>query len=688
MLGPQPGDQLGRYRIDRVVGEGRDGVVYAATDPRLQRTVALTVVPSELADADGFAERFRVAATRLSSLSSPYLAQVHDHEVDGNHAYLVSQYVAGGDLGAWLAEHGPLSRPAALRLAEQVAAGLADAHRHSVVHGDVRPGHVLVRDPDTERAHAWLTGFPLTIGAGTGTVVAGSHLADLRGVGRVLHACLTGVDPGAGAGAPQPGTFDADVEGLLGRLLDDRSSPPVDADTLRAELAALAAGSGEQAPPTAPPTAPRTAPPTSPPMAPTAPPSAPPTLPPAPWPVTSGDGKPRRRGRLVALVAAGVVLAVVAGGVLWKVAGRDDGVPSDDPTTRADTISGDVDGDGLGDVLLDHDNHPQRDTVLVPATEDGAGEAVREPFPEAVVALDALPRLTLADVDGDGKQDRVFTSTAVAVDTLVIDVVRSDGEPWHHEIPYSGTPWGAQDSVQFRYGDMDRDGRADLIVFDPFSTSGIDLFVGPARDGGFDEPEPWYHSDRPHDSVDHRVGDFDGDGHHDVLAVIWSGASAGGGLSTDLALQLITSDGSALADAGDAHTIGLGPYVAKGVRLHGDLDGDGADEPLLIGAEGVATVDLKSGKAAGPALVWEATEENGRWLARTERGAEADWLMSDIDGDGDDDLLVLQPNVKDQARYFTLRRAENGGLGQPESWGALPCASDCDDLIEPVPAAD
>lgn len=162
MVFPQPGDQLGRYRIDRVIGQDGLGVVYAATDARLQRTVAMTVVRSELATRPGFTDSFRTAATRLARLSSPYIAQVQDHETEGELHYLVNQYVPDGDLATWLQQHGPLPQHAALVLAEQVAAGLADAHRQGLVHGDVGPRQVLVREAGSVRAHAWLTGFPLT----------------------------------------------------------------------------------------------------------------------------------------------------------------------------------------------------------------------------------------------------------------------------------------------------------------------------------------------------------------------------------------------------------------------------------------------------------------------------------------------------------------------------------------------
>ena len=508
----QAGDQVGRYRIDRVIGEDGLGVVYAATDARLQRTVAMTVVRSELAARPGFAGNFREAATRLSRLSSPYIAQVHDHETEGELPYLVSQHVPDGDLATWLQQHGPLPQHAALALAEQAAAGLADAHRQGLVHGDVGPRHVLVREAGSVRAHAWLTGFPLTE-----VDPSASIDGDLQGVGRLLVAALTGADPGPASPPPPPGRFGPLVDGLLGRLLGpDPAARPPHADALRAELGDLA---GRWAPPAAgqPPSA-----------APTAPrPAAPPTaVRPAVVPAPVGPPPPapaRRRGLVLALVAGAVVLVVVAGGVAWSLLADGDSDGDDgDPSAAAPAVTGDLDGDGRGDVLLDHID-PETfgkvgETVFLPSGEDGLGEPVVEPYPDAV-DIDSFPRLQLADVDGDGRLDKVFASSVDIA--LVIDVVPADGEPWHQEIRSEGTAWGPADSAAALFGDVDRDGRADLIIANEFTDNdGVRVFVGLAEDGGFADPEQWYESDHDADYAQFDVADFDGDGEDDILAAL------------------------------------------------------------------------------------------------------------------------------------------------------------------------
>ncbi len=92
---PNVGEEFGRYRLDRVLGQGGMGIVFAATDPRLGRTVALKVITGVLAQSPEFRARFQAEAAALARLDSPYVIAIHDHdEVDGT-PYIVTQYVDG-----------------------------------------------------------------------------------------------------------------------------------------------------------------------------------------------------------------------------------------------------------------------------------------------------------------------------------------------------------------------------------------------------------------------------------------------------------------------------------------------------------------------------------------------------------------------------------------------------------------
>lgn len=393
---------------------------------------------------------------------------------------------------------------------------------------------------------------------------------------------------------------------------------------------------------------------------------------------------------MLALVAGAVVLVVVAGGLVWSLLTGGDDDRKDDPSAAAPAVTGDLDGDGRGDVLLDHIDPETSgkvgETVFLPTGDDGLGEPVVEPYPDAV-DIDSFPRLQLADVDGDGHLDKVFAS---AVDiALVIDVVPADGEPWHQEIRSEGTAWGPSDSAAALFADMDRDGRADLIVANEYvHNDGVRLFVGLSGEGEFADPEQWYESGDDADLVQFDVADFDGDGEDDVLATLEGDGPGDGRRPWDIELQLITSDGSALVDAGEARSLEPDSYK-QGVRLYGDLDGDGADEPLLVGPEGFATTEFAEGSSPEVAVIWQAGPDNRAWqnrFARYSSSATADWVMSDVDGDGDDDLVFLKYHG-DPDKPVTVRMAEDGEFAPPVPWGSFSCTPSCSDSFSPITPA-
>jgi hypothetical protein len=266
--------------------------------------------------------------------------------------------------------------------------------------------------------------------------------------------------------------------------------------------------------------------------------------------------------------------------------------------------------------------------------------------------------------------------------TLIIDVVPAEGEPWHQEIRYGTTPWGEGDSVSVLLGDMDQDGRADLIVYDDFNLP-FALYVGTAQDGGFADPEQWYVSDREVDYVQYDVADFDGDGNDDILASFEGDGPGDDDSPWLIDLQLLTSDGSAITGTGDPRP--LADEYPQSVRLYGDLDGDGADEPLLVGADGFATVDIEDPTSTEITPVWEVDPANTAWQRRYESystAATADWVMSDVDGDGDDDLVYFRFSVQgggvaSDSRPATVRLAEDGKLGEPVPWGSFDCRPNC-----------
>jgi class 3 adenylate cyclase len=143
----------GRYQIDEFIGEGSRKRVYRAHDSRLDRTVALAIVKTEGLDPAGL-DRVRRETRAMGRLGDhPNVVTVYDVGEDNERPYIVSQYLAGGDVEQLLRASPdnrlPLER--ATRIAADVAAALAHAHAHDTVHRDVKPGNVWLTDGGTAR---------------------------------------------------------------------------------------------------------------------------------------------------------------------------------------------------------------------------------------------------------------------------------------------------------------------------------------------------------------------------------------------------------------------------------------------------------------------------------------------------------------------------------------------------------
>ena len=143
------GTRLGPYEIADQLGAGGMGEVYRATDTRLDRTVAIKVLPEHLADRADLLERFEREAKAVSSLNHPHICTLFDiGEQDGIH-YLVMEYVDGETLQQRL-EKGRLPLDQALEYAIQIADALDKAHRQGVVHRDLKPGNIMITKSGTK----------------------------------------------------------------------------------------------------------------------------------------------------------------------------------------------------------------------------------------------------------------------------------------------------------------------------------------------------------------------------------------------------------------------------------------------------------------------------------------------------------------------------------------------------------
>jgi serine/threonine-protein kinase len=134
----------GRYRLAARIGSGGMGQVFRARDQVLGRTVALKVLPEELAARPGFVERFRAEAKAAARLSHPNVVQVHDWGASDGSYYMVMEYVRGRTLREVLAARGRLPPAQAAAIIGRLLAALGSAHDSGLVHRDVKPENVLV----------------------------------------------------------------------------------------------------------------------------------------------------------------------------------------------------------------------------------------------------------------------------------------------------------------------------------------------------------------------------------------------------------------------------------------------------------------------------------------------------------------------------------------------------------------
>jgi serine/threonine-protein kinase len=229
------GSQLGRYRVEEKLGAGGMGVVYRAYDSRLQRDVALKVLPERSVTDDATRKRFRREALALSRLNHPNIATVHDFDSDGSVDFLVMELIPGASPAP--ARSG-LAEADVLKLGLQLAHGLAAAHSAGVLHRDLKPANLKV----TPDGRLKILDFglaqlqqPISTAADTETAplenaavgtlpymapeqVEGGQVderSDVYGAGAVLYELLTGSRP-----------FDAGSLRVVHSILHEDPPPP------------------------------------------------------------------------------------------------------------------------------------------------------------------------------------------------------------------------------------------------------------------------------------------------------------------------------------------------------------------------------------------------------------------------------------------------------------------------------
>jgi len=190
-----------RYRLVDRLARGGMATVWVAEDTLLARKVAVKTLHPELSADEGIRARFRNEAISAAGLAHPGIVTTYDTGEDDGTAYIVMELVVGPNLRVLLDERGPLPVSEALRIARGVAVALEDAHRHGIVHRDVKPANVLVPPEGPVK----VTDFGIAKASGSG---------DLTGAGTIIGTARY-LAPDQVRGEPADGRADVYAVGLL-----------------------------------------------------------------------------------------------------------------------------------------------------------------------------------------------------------------------------------------------------------------------------------------------------------------------------------------------------------------------------------------------------------------------------------------------------------------------------------------
>lgn len=675
---PRVGDLFGRYRIDAQIGQGGMGVVFGATDTDFDRRVALKVVSTALGESAEFQARFEREASVLARLNSPHVIAIFDYGEQDGCPYIATQYVAGGDLGGLLTARGPMPPSLAVNVCAQVADALSDAHRAGVVHRDVKPSNVLLRDADTTDLHAYLCDFGIARTESEGLTAPGavsgtwSYLApecgsgapgtvasDLYSLGCLLWAALTGQAPYRGTDVeiaiahhrgPLPqllgdDPFTLHVNAILANTLaKDPRARYADADALRRDLLAAKAipSTGVRAAPVvASPQRSRSS------QQPASQPSAESraggsgrlslgSLPPGSPSITGRSA--RRRTSLVVALSCAAVVAVAGGIVAVSVLGGEDNQPAAGP------------------------NQSRATSPTESATESPTGSASGSPTSSPVEPVVEGP--VHGDVNGDGFGDLSLTNLVKpkrGPEFYELTSWTSTGSAFIDPVT-DGDPTGPGSSRDRVIGDFDGDGLLEEVAVDTPSQTGkpsisAELSTGVSLRQKLPRPDEAKY-------LTSFAGDINDDDQDDLVLLAW-------GEDDLMQVWVASSSGTAFSAATKALDIPHG-FSQASVEA-GDFDGDSRVDIAVITTPDVppgdasrSTIDIYLGGAEG-----FVPDDKPRTFV-SEIGPQL--LAGDVDGNGDDELLL----VINRTEFAALNVLDyQGRIRKPQPWGliALPTSS-------------
>jgi serine/threonine-protein kinase len=203
-----------RYEIEEILGEGGMAFVYKAKDRQLQRTVAIKTLKPNYVSQEKFVDRFRREAQTAANLNHPNIVQIFDWGIE-DEPYFVMEYIEGNTLTSIISSNRTVGLNDILYIGSQVASGLKEAHKHGLVHRDIKPGNIMI----TPSGKVKVTDFGIVslqneesditkTGAVLGTASyispeqaqgkAVSFESDLYSLGTVLYELITGKPPFSG----------------------------------------------------------------------------------------------------------------------------------------------------------------------------------------------------------------------------------------------------------------------------------------------------------------------------------------------------------------------------------------------------------------------------------------------------------------------------------------------------------
>ncbi|WKZ36791.1 MAG: protein kinase [Anaerolineales bacterium] len=207
-------EKIGRYEIRSELGRGGMATVYHGYDPRFEREVAIKFLPPELVHADpNFKVRFEREAKIIAQLEHPSIVPVYDVGEENNQPYFVMRYMGGGSLSERIKTGSTFSIQDTVKILDQIAPGMDEAHARGVVHRDLKPGNILF----TSKGVPLISDFGIAkftqgeAGSVTGSAIIGTPAymapeqasgeatvdgrADIYALGVILYEMLTGRQP-------------------------------------------------------------------------------------------------------------------------------------------------------------------------------------------------------------------------------------------------------------------------------------------------------------------------------------------------------------------------------------------------------------------------------------------------------------------------------------------------------------